>query len=219
MRFLTFAACVLLATPLCAATEEEQAVALIEKLGGTATIEGQAGEQARVYAVFDAMTDVQLSRLKGMKSLAGLEVIEAVRITDRGLETLKTLPNLRKLTLYHATISDRGLIALKGLTNLKALNLSETRVGDQGLAHLAGLTGLETLDLYQTLVTDRGTPSLKTLANLKYLGVAATRVGDKGLAFVAECKNLQHLDVTRTGVTEEMIRKWEAANPKLKVAR
>jgi hypothetical protein len=66
--------------------------------------------------------------IKNIKSLKTLSLINT-KITDQSLPSLKDLPSLHELIVFHErwrgqTFTDAGLIHLKKLTNLKKLNLS-----------------------------------------------------------------------------------------------
>jgi len=101
-------------------------------------------------------------------------------ITDDGLKELAGLENLAALRIDMTGITDAGLKHLAGLKNLHTLNLSQTKITDAGLKHLAGLTNLQTLALTNTKVTDAGLKELKGLKKLGVLYLPGTAVTDKG---------------------------------------
>ena len=65
--------------------------------------------------------------------------------TDKSLEHLDGLTQLRCLFLGSTQVTDKGLEHLTGLTQIQTLWLSDTQVTDKGLEHLTGLTKLRTL--------------------------------------------------------------------------
>jgi hypothetical protein len=84
------------------------------------------------------------------------------KVSDDGLQYLKSLTNLEELDLTNTQCIDDGLQDLvKGLTNLQGLDLSETHLTDDGLQHLKGLTNLEMLDLTNTQATPEGIEKLR----------------------------------------------------------
>jgi len=140
---------------------------------------------------FDDRTDLgSLEALKGHVGIESLGLYE-YRTTPDGLAFLKTLPNLRelslelqlqddgaldlralrkleKLSLGGSEATDAALESVREMKNLTDLTLSSHAVTDVGLKHLRGLTALERLDLQFTQVTDKGVKELqKALPNCK----------------------------------------------------
>lgn len=123
----------------------DEAVALIEKLGGEVGYDEESSDRPEATV-----------RLTGTK------------VTDAHLVLLKGLTSLENLDLRDTQVTDAGLEHLKGLTNLTFLGLSGTKVTDAGLEHLRGLTNLFQLDLSHTQVTDAGVNELaKALPNCR----------------------------------------------------
>ena len=121
-----------------------------------------------------------LAYLKTLGNLRSLSV-RATQINDSQLVNLKALKTLEKLDLCHTPISDAGLAHLRSLTNLRTLELSLTNVGDAGLANLESLTKLENLDLERTAVRDAGLAHLVPLKHLRELSLSEDTVSDEGL--------------------------------------
>ena len=65
------------------------------------------------------------------------------QMTDDGLQDLKELTQLKRLTLGDTKVTDAGLEALEGLAQLQVLWLDGTQITDAGLEHLEGLTQLQ----------------------------------------------------------------------------
>jgi hypothetical protein len=116
---------------------QEDAVAAIEKLGGTVTF--------------------------NEKNPAKPDIVRFCGTDDAGLEHLKGLTSLQSLNLSCLKVTDAGLEHLNGLTRLTVLNLDGLKVTDAGLEHLKGLTSLNLLVLYGLKVTDTGLVHLKGL--------------------------------------------------------
>ncbi len=92
------------------------------------------------------LTDDGMAHLQAFKSLQDLDLHKSLYITDKGLESLKTLPKLTKLELSYTRIGDGGIDALLTLKQLKTLHLSGTKVTPAGLKKLKdGLRGCEVL--------------------------------------------------------------------------
>jgi hypothetical protein len=71
------------------------------------------------------------------------------------------IPTLRRLTLDYTKVTDKGLEALKTLP-LEELTLDSTDISDKGADLLAGISTLKSLDLYHTLVTEQGHSKIKS---------------------------------------------------------
>jgi hypothetical protein len=136
--------------------EHREAVDRFKTMGGQVMVDSQ-GE---VYAV----------KLSG------------TRVTDKQLEPLARMKNLRLLNLDDTGITDAGLVHVKDLVGLKVLTLCRTRISDSGLVHLANLKELERLRLNDTDTSDAGLEHLKSLKSLKKFQVPRTRITPNGIA-------------------------------------
>jgi len=135
----------------------EQAIAVIEKLGGKVeTID----ELLAVDFSSTEITDADLENLRGMTGLGGLS-LQNTKVADTGLEHLKTLTSLKVLVLRGTRVTGDGLEHLKEQKNLETLDLGETAISDVGLEHLKGMTKLEMLGLDGTQVTGEGVRELQ----------------------------------------------------------
>jgi len=75
--------------------------------------------------------------METLRALKGLEKLSAGHISDIGFQVLRDLPSLKKLRLAGScTITDDGCIALSGLTNLEKPYIFCPGVTDAALAHL-----------------------------------------------------------------------------------
>ena len=140
-------------------SQQEQAVAELENLGGEVTT-APDGKVRRVRFLDDRITDADLVRLKGLTSLFTVNLNDT-QVTDAGLTHMKGLTNLKSLHLNNTQVTDAGLVHLKGLTGLRGLHLDNTQITDTGLEHLKGLTSLQTMNLNDTQVSDAGVKKLR----------------------------------------------------------
>lgn len=110
-----------------------------------------------------AFTKVQDLNLGGpvTKEVGEKKYYAPGQITDKGLERIADLKEVRELTLDGANITDEGLKHLAKMTKLQTLILSGTKVTDEGMQHLTKLPKLENVYLYDTKVTDSGVGILK----------------------------------------------------------
>jgi hypothetical protein len=132
---------------LAIASDQEQQVAALRRLGGT------------VFEREGNVVEVNLNRTK---------------ILDEDLDRLAGFTAMTDLSLEETVIGNDGLRRLSGLRALAWLNLYRTRVGDDGLAHLEGLTRLEHLPLGETRVTDAGLAQLVACAGSRIWACVAT---------------------------------------------
>ena len=80
----------------------------------------------------DRIGDLEVGRLLiDNSALSGLQSLNLSRsrVTDRGLEALRSVPTLQYLSLNHTQITAQGLHILDELPNLVRLEISETPVG------------------------------------------------------------------------------------------
>ncbi len=140
------------------ADEQADAVAAIERLGGSVRAYAGKGEELEVEF-----------HLRGRE------------LNDDGLAHVAALDNVVSLNLRDTKITSGGLVHLKGLTKLRWLHLERTVIGDDGIQHLAGLVNLEYLNLYGTKITDKALEQLSPLKRLTDLYVWQTGVTDEGV--------------------------------------
>ena len=83
-------------------------------------------------------------------------------------------------------ITDKEIEHLKWMIDLKQLSLNGGNVTDAGLGHLGGLTKLEVLDLCNTKITDAWRDAMPELPKLAWLDLRGTKVTDSGLRKTAQ---------------------------------
>jgi hypothetical protein len=154
------------------ANPEEQAIAAIEKSGGSVRPVAQNDDRKEVsfYTQGASVKDADLAPVAKLSKVAYLHLAKT-SVTDAGLIHLKGLTDLEQLHLEGTKITDQGLANLSGLTKLTYLNIYGTAVSDAGLAHLKSLTNLKSLYVWQTKVTAEGIKKLKeSLPNVQVIG-------------------------------------------------
>lgn len=86
-------------------------------------------KELRYLALIDAgLTDTELMPLKKLNLLEHLTLANNPKITDKGMQTVKSFERLRALDLTNTSIGDRGLWELKGLDGLRTLSVAKTGV-------------------------------------------------------------------------------------------
>ncbi|MFO7898228.1 MAG: hypothetical protein R6V58_04110, partial [Planctomycetota bacterium] len=154
-----------------------------------------------------------LAALKDLTHLKYLELRNCSAVSDRSLNQLAGLKNLRYLDLEqlifprHADISAKGLRHLADLDNLVWLNLRGCRVGDDGLAALPELRSLRSVNLeYNDQFSVRGIAHLVDVPELRQLDLSGNRgITDEALPHLAKMTKLEELDIGRTDIKGEKL--------------
>lgn len=167
----------------------------IAAAGGTVTRDA-AGRITEVDLRSSWVTDADMPLLARMPHLTKLD-LSLTRITDRGLQQLKSAPGIVDLNLYYAEqITDEGMSAIKGWKKLQRLNVRGTRITDSTLEHAASVPTLLALDAGFAQVTDVGLDHLASLPGLKELSIGGNKLTDAGLQSLRYLTVLTHLDLT-----------------------
>jgi len=159
------------------------------------------------------LTDDGLLHLARMPQLESLDLNEypGGKITDRGLEVLRHLHNLRKFEMtWQAGITDRGVENLKFCDHLEAVNLMGSPTGDGAIAALQGKQKLRSFSTGR-LVTDEGIPLLHQFPMLKHAAEQGAKLlidgpfTNSGLAALAGLDGVFELDLFWhvTGITTD----------------
>lgn len=166
----------------------------ITAAGGVVTRDA-AGRITGVDLRSSWVTDADMPLLAKLPHLATLD-LSLTRITDRGVQQLKTAPGIVELNLYYAEqITDEGMSAIKGWKKLQRLNMRGTRITDSTLEHAASVPTLQALDVGFAQVTDVGLDHLASLTNLKELSIGGNKLTDAGLQSLRYLTALTHLDL------------------------
>jgi hypothetical protein len=115
------------------------------------------------------LTDDGLLHLARMPQLERLDLSEypGGRLTDRGLEVLRHLPNLRTFEMtWQRGVTDAGVANLKFCDRLERVNLMGSPTGDAAIHALEGKPALRHFSSGR-LVTDAGLPRLHNFPMLK----------------------------------------------------
>jgi hypothetical protein len=117
---------------------------------GPGTIRLPEGQEYgfRIHTIGDEELAALVKELAGLQPITYANLSENRKITDDGVELLKTFPRLTYI------------------------NLSSCGLSNEGLAHLPAFTHLTTLDLsYCNRLTGPALKHLRTLPNLQYLNL------------------------------------------------
>jgi hypothetical protein len=117
------------------------------------------------------MTDAALERLSQLDFVTRLSIGGSKRVTDDGLQHLARMPQLQELDLSEypgGQITDRGLEPLRHLTELRRFQMCwQSGVTDLGMANLAFCDLLEDVNLMGTPTGDGAIRALTGKRNLR----------------------------------------------------
>lgn len=132
---------------------------IAKRKGGLAVIKGipyYLGLEGVIYKDLAA-----ISTCPECHDLKQLE-ISGRGITDKGMECVGQLVQLRELVLDAPAVTDAGIACLPSITNLETLTLKRTQITDAGLRYLSQIKYLQTLWVYGSPLTPK---ALKSFAS------------------------------------------------------
>jgi len=153
------------------------------------------------------ITDVGLSDIAKLTNLKDLNLFGGDNVTGAGVAKLTTLKSLRILRINHANVSIAGLNALKLMPNLTKLTVSPIK-RDSAILDISGLTALEDLTLTfapysEDAFVDADLKCLAGLKRLKRLQISRRDFTDKGMVHLAQLPNIERLGIGGSGLTDE----------------
>jgi hypothetical protein len=141
--------------------------------------------------------------------LGDVNGVDTLNLIGRGIHDghLKWLTNLdvRTLLLQGCAVTDRGLATLRRLPNLVSLFVSNAAVSDEGMSHIGQLRQLKELTLADTNVTDDGLIALQKSANLQNLQLQGAGFSNRALKFIASVRSLKNLTFVGTSIDGRQI--------------
>ena len=129
--------------------------------------------------------DADLEIISQLNQVTSLNLDGSKRLTDKGIQYLARMPQLRELTLG-GQITDRGLEVLAELRELRVFKMFwQGNITDQGIASLSSCEQLEEVDL---LGCNTGDGAIAALAGKPKLRLFKTgqNVSDDGLALLQQ---------------------------------
>ncbi len=159
---------------------------------GESTLDGRQPSAAPTYGVDDEAAKVFLSmpRLRFL----GLRLNP---ITSRALLSISRLPELEILQLTETRVSDKGLELLKNLKQLRSLSFGVydrgAPISDAGAAKLAGLSNLKRLSLNGTLITKEGLAQVAKLPKLEELSVEGVELAPEDFSVLQTARSLRKI--------------------------
>ncbi len=116
------------------------------------------------------MTDAALARLSKIGQITRLQLGGSLQLIDDGVANLARMPQLQELDLsgWKGGITDRGLEALQHLTQLRRFEIGwQQNITDAGLEHLKNCEHLEFVNLMGTPAGDGAIRALEGKSSLR----------------------------------------------------
>ena len=151
------------------------------------------------------VSDAGLKYLERNRTIVAIDLSDCVAVTDQGLESLSTLPNLKFLKVWGLSITDEGLATIGKMEKLEVLGLNDTRISDVGTVHLANLKRLKEVMMVRTSIGDKTIEALTACKELRSVRIRDTTISDKAVDYLATLKKLQKLDLSENnapGITD-----------------
>jgi ankyrin repeat protein len=170
-------------------------------------------EERRITGV-DAnglMTDAALARIAGLDHVTALNLGGSRELTDDGLLHLARMPQLEYLNLSEypgGKLTDRGLEVLRHLPNLRTFEMTwQAGITDAGVANLRFCDRLERVDLMGSPTGDRAIEALQGKASLRNFSTGRL-VTDAGLPLLHNFPLLKkwHGAAIASGAEEETVK-------------
>ena len=146
----------------------------------TCSISGTAGTlDLSVFLPMTKLTELTISNSNGgstyvrdLTGLSNMTGLQSLQMPANGLESLKGLENLTKLTTLRLNGADAtytDLSPLAGLVNLQELSLPSRNYDDKSAVDLSGLSGLTKLQILEINGRVKSLEPLRSLTSLKNL--------------------------------------------------
>ncbi|MEN3330395.1 MAG: hypothetical protein V7638_5202 [Acidobacteriota bacterium] len=133
------------------------------------------------------MDDEELEKLSRLDHITSLNLSGSHLITDKGLQHLARMPQLRELRLSHypgGAVTDRGLEVLQHLRELRVFEMCwQSGITDNGISHLRDCEHLEEVDLLGTNTGDGAIAALTGKPTLRKFK-SGRNVTDEGLSLL-----------------------------------
>jgi hypothetical protein len=145
--------------------------------------------------------DAVVARISELGDVIELSLSGSRQLTDEGVRQLKHMPQLEKLHLHGCRISDKGLEVLRDLPNLREFAMTWRDITDAGAANLRFCDQLENVELMGSTTGDGTIEALQGKAKLRRF-TTGRLVTDAGLGFL---RNFPRLAKWHEGGAELLI--------------
>ncbi len=150
----------------------------------------------RAHSNDNKISDEGLRYVSQLKTLERFWAHWMENITDKGVEYLVELANLRMLDIGHSKLTERGYEALGTIESLEYLDVPSVGITDSCVQHLSKLTNLRNLEASgasKTPLSDLTLQYQSKLTNLEELVTGGTLFTDKGVSYLTNLKKLRKL--------------------------
>lgn len=89
---------------------------------------GECKQLRLLYLGEAGLNDAELAGLKTLTLLESLDISGNTQITDKGMETVKTLERLQSLSIAKTGVTNQGLMELKVLDGLRSLYVGGSKI-------------------------------------------------------------------------------------------
>jgi len=134
-----------------------------------------------------------------------LRVIELSDATDKHVRSLSNCKSIVRLNIAGRQLSDRSLEVVGRMRQLRSLSVMGERITDKGVSQLTALSSIRTLFLSSRSITDNSCPKIAQMPALKSLMMSGCSVTDKGAFQIRACRNLRSIDLSRTQVSDKFL--------------
>ncbi|WP_040352825.1 leucine-rich repeat domain-containing protein [Blastopirellula marina] len=183
---------------------ERKAVSALKRLAMVEVEYDDQGAVVELRANSARMTDNAASHLVMLQSLQRLNLNQS-GVTDKSLEIMGALPELRSLYLERTAVTSAGVAALASCEKLEELMLTECAIQDDALETIGQLPALTLLSLSETPITDAGMFHLQSLPHLKTLYLRDTAVTGEGFAMLKSSTDLRLIDLSDNSINRSTI--------------
>ncbi|HUP79960.1 MAG TPA: leucine-rich repeat domain-containing protein [Pirellula sp.] len=166
----------------------------IRSLGGRLAF-NSAGLITSIELPHAWLIDSDLKKLANFPELVTID-LAYTKVTDEGLSQLKSLENVRFLSLFYAeNVTDTGIAHLKHWKRLEQLNVRGTKVTSTLFEHLANMLSLRSLDVGFSRVNDDNFERLGELPNLERFSIGGNKMSGTALPLLKLLPNLRELAI------------------------
>lgn len=193
-------------------------------------IDPENGHVVKASSDRAAFTDEELGEFAAFKRLETLTLWhnqppsrdeKADHYDGSGLSALKSLPELREITLAGGAFDDDGMAAAAKLPHLRYLGIWHTDVTDVGLIALKDHPAFERIKLgpsWKERITDAGMAALAEVPNLQEISIGETWLTFPGLAsFIPLDGQLKEIDLTNSLIEPDAVKRLRRKMPKTKI--
>lgn len=184
------------------------------------------------------LSDEGLRHIAKFPNLEVLQLLNAQKVTDKGLEHLANVSSLRHLFL--GNVGDKEIVALAKIRSLQFVLFpnADLRVenwepladlpklqhlmtprsfGDESIKVLKSCRSLKSLSLQGDRVTTKGLNELKSLSKLESLAFTSKRFSKEEIAILQEMESLKSISFQHSQVAPDDLASLRAALPKCQI--